>query len=63
MRLALLMLTTLASGCVSASHDALCSGTRAERADLAAALAVTPDDRVAVAGAALVLKMDAGCGK
>lgn len=62
MRLTLLMLMTLASGCVSASPDAICAGTRATRADLAAAIVATPDDRVAVAGAALVVQIDAACG-
>lgn len=62
MRLTLLMLTMLASGCVNASHDAICAGTRDARADHAAALAVTADDRVAVTGAALVVQIDAACG-
>jgi hypothetical protein len=61
MRLTLLMLTTLASGCVSASPEAICAGTRQALADHAAALAVTTDDRAAVTGAALVVQIDAAC--
>lgn len=64
MRLPLLMLMMLASGCVTApatSGDALCNNTRTARADHAQALAVTPDDAVAVTGARLVGLIDAGC--
>jgi len=43
-------------------NDAICDGTRAARADLAAALAVSPDDRAVVSGARLIRQMDAGCG-
>ena len=63
MRPILLMLMMLASGCVSGNPDAICAGTRAARADLAAAIVATPDDRVAVAGAALVVQIDAACGE
>ena len=63
MRLTLMMLTMLASGCVSVSPDAICAGTRDARADHAAALAVTADDLVAVTGAALVVQIDAACGE
>lgn len=50
--------------CVPATRpadSALCAGTRAARADHAAALAVSPDDRVVVTGARLVALIDAGC--
>ena len=43
------------------SGDALCDGTRRERADLAAALASSPDVAAVRAGAALIFKLDAGC--
>lgn len=53
-----------AGSCVSGqliSGDAICAGTRASRAEHAAALAVTTDDRVALTGARLVTQIDAGC--
>jgi hypothetical protein len=53
-----------ASGCVTAipaQDSAVCDGTRAARADHAAALAATADDRVVVTGARLVALIDAGC--
>lgn len=59
-----MILAFCVSGCVSAtpgSLEALCGATRAARADLAAALAVTPDENVLRAGAALTEKTDAGC--
>jgi hypothetical protein len=52
------------SGCVSGtptSGEAICGQTRAARADLASALAVSPDDAAVVAGARLIGLMDAGC--
>ena len=60
-RLAILTLMLLASGCVSASPDALCEGSRAALARHAAALAETPDDAVAITGADLVALIDAAC--
>lgn len=54
------------TACVSAtpnSADALCSGTRAARADHASALADSPDDRAVVTGARLIGLIDAGCQK
>ena len=60
-----LTLTSLAAGCSlespTASDAALCAGTRTARADLAAALAASPDDAAVVAGANLIAKIDAGC--
>lgn len=59
-----MILAFCASGCVNAtpgSLEALCDSTRSARADLAAALAVTPDENVLRAGAALTEKTDAGC--
>jgi len=53
-----------AAGCVTGtptSGDALCGQTRAARADLASALAVSPDDAAVVAGARLIGLIDAGC--
>lgn len=41
----------------------LCIGTRAARADLASALAVSPDDAAVVAGARLIETIDAGCAQ
>jgi hypothetical protein len=52
------------TGCVSAiptSGEALCGGTRAARADLASALAVSPDDAAVISGARLIELIDAGC--
>jgi hypothetical protein len=46
---------------VTASHEALCEGTRAARADHAAALADTPDNAVAISGANLIELLDAAC--
>jgi len=40
---------------------AICTGSRAARADLAAALADTQDERVLMAGARLVDVLDQGC--
>ena len=54
------------SGCVTAtpnSADALCGGTRQARADHAAALADTQDERVLMTGARLIGLVEAGCGK
>ena len=61
LRSGLLTLMLLASGCVSASPDALCEGSRAALARHAAALAETPDDAVALTGADLVSLIDAAC--
>lgn len=57
-------LTLLAAGCTSVtqtSGDALCDGSRKARADHAAALAVSPDDRAVTTGARLIALIDAGC--
>ena len=61
-----LALTLFVSGCAAAtltSGEALCQGSRAERAALAKALADTPDEAVLQAGAALILVIDAGCSQ
>ena len=58
-----MMLTMLAAGCVSVSPAAVCDGTAQARADHAAALAVSPDDRAVVTGARLIALIDAGCGE
>ena len=67
MRLIMAMtLTLLAAGCVSGtktSGEALCDGSRAARADHAAALADTQDERVLMTGARLIGLLDAGCAK
>jgi hypothetical protein len=66
MRLGILMLPLLVSGCVTAiptSGDAICAATRQERAAHAAALAETPDDLAAVTGANLIETIDAACGR
>lgn len=65
--LALSLLIGSASGCapVTLAPDdqtpAICTGSRAARADLAAALADTQDERVLMAGARLVDVLDQGC--
>lgn len=57
------------SGCVSVpptpveAVDPVCPGTRAARAELAAALADTQDERVLMAGAALIDLVDARCAE
>jgi hypothetical protein len=54
------------SGCVSAtqnSADAICSGTRDARADHAAALADTQDERTLMTGARLIRLLDSGCSR
>lgn len=68
MRLLCMTLLTLpVSGCVSETpapvdpSPVICVGTRAARADLAAALADTQDARALMAGAALIDLLDAGC--
>lgn len=61
-----MILPLFVSGCVSAiptSGDALCGGTRGARADHAAALAASSDDRVVATGARLIRLIDAGCAK
>lgn len=53
-----------ATACVNVtptSGEAICSGTRAARADHAAALADTQDERVLMTGARLIGLIDAGC--
>jgi hypothetical protein len=63
------LLIACASGCASAPPppvdrpDPVCDGTRAARAELAAALAETQDERVLMAGAALVDLVDARCAE
>ena len=65
----LILLLPLVSGCVSATPapvdapDPVCAGTRAARADLAAALAETPDERALLAGARLIDLIDARCAE
>lgn len=58
------LVTLLVSGCETvsqASDEAICGGTRALRAEHAAALARTSDDAVALTGAGLIEAIDAGC--
>ena len=52
---------TACAPAIPTSGDALCDGTRRERAELASALASSPDDAAVRAGAALIFKLDAGC--
>ena len=64
MRLWVMIPLLCANGCVNAtptSGDAICGGTRAARADHAAALADTQDERVLMTGARLIGLIDAGC--
>lgn len=59
-----MILPCCAIGCAPAIHssgNAVCDGTRAARADHAAALADTPDADVLKTGAALISLIDAGC--
>ena len=52
------------SGCMTGpgtSGVAICDGSRKARADHAAALAASPDDRAVITGARLVALIDAGC--
>lgn len=64
MRKSLLILALLASGCATAgSHETLCSATASESDDLAAALLVDGGDLSVEAGAALLVELDAGCGR
>ena len=58
------ILPCLLSGCVPGQRipsEALCDGTRTARANHAAALAVSPDDRAVVTGARLIALVDEGC--
>ena len=59
----ILMCCALLSACVrpTPSSLAICDGSRKARADHAAALAVSPDDRAVITGARLVALIDAGC--
>ena len=65
MRLIMAMiLKLLAAGCTSVtqtSPEAVCDGSRKARADHAAALAVSPDDRAVITGARLIALIDVGC--
>lgn len=66
MRLWVMIPLSFATACVNAtptSGDAVCSGTRAARADHASALADTQDERVLMTGARLIGLIDAGCAK
>lgn len=66
---ALTLLPLLASGCgnvppphvESPVENPICIGSRAARAEHAAALADTQDERVLMTGAALIDILDAGC--
>lgn len=62
----LMTLLLCATGCgpaIRGSLDAACDGNRAARADLAAALASTPDEAVLRAGARLIALDDAACAQ
>lgn len=69
----LLLLTLLlpcVSGCereipvhVDPPENPLCPGTRAARAEVAADVAVTPDDNLALSAGRLVEVIDAGCAE
>lgn len=66
MRLWVMIPLSFATACVNAtptSGDAICSATRAARAEHASALADTQDERVLMTGARLVALIDAGCAK
>ena len=58
----LLFCVSCSSIATPASDSAICDATRASRADLAKALAVSPDDAAVVSGARLIRQVDAGCG-
>lgn len=64
MRLWVMIPLSFATACVNAtptSGDAICSATRAARAEHAASLADTQDERALMSGARLVRLLDAGC--
>ena len=58
----LILLTMLASGCVSAaSSPAVCDATQVLRKDHASALAKDGGDNSVITGARLIAALDAGC--
>ena len=63
------LLIAFANGCTSVPPppvdrpDPVCDGTRAARANLAAVLAETQDERALMAGAALIDLIDARCAE
>jgi hypothetical protein len=58
-----MILPLLVAGCVNGSLEALCDASRANRANLATALADSPDDTSVVYGARLINQIDSACGK
>ena len=46
---------------IPTSGDAICDASRVARAEHAAALAASPDDRAVVTGAKLITQIDAAC--
>lgn len=66
MRLSILMLTGLVTGCAAAPSgnlEAACMATAQERAAHAAALAQTPDTAALLTGANLIETLDAACAE
>ena len=57
-------LTAILSGCVAGgSLEVLCDRTVALEADLASALAATPDDAAVMTGQRYIAAVAAGCGR
>lgn len=63
MRKLYILIAALTTACTNytPSTSALCDATRAQRAEVAADVAQTADDRLAVSAAGLVVILDAGC--
>ena len=61
MRLIILSLTLLISGCATVPQSAICAGTERERDALNVALLADGGPQSLVAGANLIAKLDAGC--
>lgn len=59
----LVLFVTSCAAVTPAPSDPLCAGTRAQRAKVAADVAATADDRLALSAGGLVVLIDAGCAK
>ena len=57
-------LPLLGAGCVNAGNDAaICDGSKQDRREHAAALAIDGGNLSVVTGARLIRRIDAGCGE
>jgi len=60
----LLFFASVTTACApQISEETVCAQSREARADHAAALALSPDDRSVITGAKLIAMIDAGCAK